>query len=93
MFRTISNFMRVAEIRSKIIIHFSDVSRIQDWHVYPSAIYKWRRTESTRSIKCLRYPKYIWRWRLEELLHLRDGNHAVYYSIHHRAIIADGCCS
>ncbi len=93
MFRTISNFMRVAEIRRKILFTLAMLIVFRIGTFIPVPFTNGDVLKAQDQLNALGILNHIWRWSLEKLLHLCDGNHAVYYSIHHRAIIADGCCS
>ena len=90
MFQTISNFMRVRDIRNKIIftllvlIVFRLGTFIPVPNVDATAL-----QQSDQQFNWL--SEYIWWWCTGKLLHFSNGNYAVHHSFHHHAIIADGC--
>src|SRR5699024_10638161 len=43
--------------------------------------------------KCIWLFEYIWWWGIAELLHFRNGNYALYYSINYYATATNGRCT
>ena len=92
MFQTISNFMRVRDIRSKIIFTLLVliVFRLGAFIPVPNVDATALQQSNNQFIGLLNV---FGGGALAQVLHLRNGNHAIHHRFHHRAIIADGCRS
>ena len=91
MFQTISNFMRVGDIRRKIIftLLMLIVFRIGTFIPVPNVNAEF--LSITGSAKCFWSTEYIWRWRITKLLNFCYGNYALHHSFDYYPAIADGC--
>lgn len=92
MFRTISNFMRVAEIRRKILFTLAMLIVFRIGTFIPVPFTNGDVLKAQDQLNALGILNTFGGMPLKTSPSSR-WNHAVYYSIHHRAIIADGCCS
>ena len=93
MFRTISNFMRVGDIRRKIIFTLLMLVVFRLGTFIPVPFTDKDAIDFMNSAKCIWLFKYIWWWGIAKLLHLCHGNYALYYCINYYAITANGCCT
>ena len=92
MFQTISNFMRVRDIRSKIFytLLVLIVFRLGTFIPVPNVDATALQQTDNNLIGLLNV---FGGGALANFSILSNGNHALHHRIHHRAIIADGCCT
>ena len=91
MFQTISNFMRVGDIRTKIIFTHSMLIVFRLGTFIP--VQMLMQLPYSKLIIISLASECLWWGSPCKLLYLCDGDYAIYHGIYHRAIIADGCCT
>ena len=91
MLQTLSNFMRVRDIRNKILFTLGMLMIFRHGNIYPGAGCQYRCSKISRPVQRIRPIERFRRRRPSKLLHFCHGDHAVHYRIHHHAAFADGC--
>ncbi|CAM5354049.1 Protein translocase subunit SecY [Lysinibacillus sphaericus] len=81
MFQTISNFMRVRDIRNKIIFTLLMLIIFRIGTFIPVPNVDATVLKATDQFNLVGFLKYFWRWCVAKLLYLRDGNYAIHHSL------------
>ncbi|KHF28894.1 Protein translocase subunit SecY [Anoxybacillus sp. BCO1] len=93
MFRTISNFMRVGDIRRKIVftLLMLIVFRIGTFIPVPGVNADVLKMQD--QFNAFGVLNTFGGGALQNFFYFCDGRHAIHYGIHHRTVTTDGCCS